>query len=129
MSSKEKQGHRLLDKRQRLEEELKNAHSSIDEAIERKDRRSKIETFIQNVKSIMDKAVACNEELTKLSAKLENSEAFLTELEAWLNQVNTKNDECLARARTYLDNADPDPAEEPKVEKNLDNQSQGKSTT
>ena len=102
--SQQEKLQRLYEGRLKAETELNCQQQKILDALANGDRRVRVERLVKAAEEAMTKAFAKNEQLVTLSSKTDNEEAVKADLEKWLNDVSTKNDEVLRKAREYIDN-------------------------
>ena len=93
--------NKLYSARAKLEAELNNIYSEINNAVDKQDRKVKIERLIVKCKDAFTGVVDKNEELFDLAQKTEDPDAACKNLERWLETVTKKTDEFIA-ARGYI---------------------------
>ena len=71
--------------------------------MEIKDRRIQVERLVTSCDEAMTKLFAKHEQLFEMAGKTENLSLVKQDLETWLNEVTTRNDEILKKAREYID--------------------------
>ena len=71
--------------------------------MENKDRRVRVERLVTSCDEAMTKLFAKHEQLFELAGKTEDPSLVKQDLETWLNEVTTRNDEILKKAPDYID--------------------------
>ena len=71
--------------------------------MQNKDRRVRVERLVTSCDEAMTKLFAKHEQLFELAGKTEDPSLVKQGLETWLNEVTTRNDEILKKARDYID--------------------------
>ena len=94
---------KLFESRAKAETELQRLQEKVQDAVENKDRRVRIERLVTSCDEAMTKLFAKHEQLFELSGKTEDSSLVTQDLETWLKEVTTRNDEILKKARDYID--------------------------
>ena len=79
----------------------------VQDAVENKDRRVRVESLVTSCDEAMTKLFAKHEQLFELAGKTEDPSLVKQDLETWLNEVTTRNDEILKKARDYIDQCPP----------------------
>ena len=93
---------KLFESRAKAETELQRLQEKIQDAVENKDRRVRIDRLVTSCEA-MTKLFAKHEQLFELSGKTEDPSLVTQDLETWLKDVTTRNDEILKKARDYID--------------------------
>ena len=75
--------------------------------MENKDSRVRVERLATSCDEAMPKLFAKHEQLFELAGKTEEPSLVKQDLETWLNEVTTRNDEILKKARDYIDQCPP----------------------
>ena len=94
---------KLFESRAKAETELQKLQEKVQDAVENKDRRVRVERLVTSCDEAMTKLFAKHEQLFELAGKTEDPSLVTQDLEAWLNEVTTRNDEILKKARDYID--------------------------
>ena len=94
---------KLFESRAKAETELQRLQEKVQDAVENKDRRVRIERLVTSCDDAMTKLFAKHEQLFELAGKTEDPSLVTEDLETWLNEVTTRNDEILKKARDYTD--------------------------
>ena len=94
---------KLFESRAKAETELQRLQENVQDAVENKDRRVRIERLVTSCDEAMTKLFAKHEQLFELAGKTEDPSLVTQDLETWLNEVTTRNDEILKKARDYID--------------------------
>ena len=94
---------KLFESRAKAETELQRLQAKVQDAVENKDRRVRIESLVTSCDEAMTKLFAKHEQLFELAGKTEDPSLVTQNLETWLNEVTTRNDEILKKARDYID--------------------------
>ena len=71
--------------------------------MENNDRRVRVERLVTSCDEAMTKLFAKHEQLFELAGKTEDPSLVKQDLETWLNEVTTRNDEILKKAGDYID--------------------------
>ena len=87
----------------KAETELQKLQEKVQDAVENNDRRVRMERLVTSCDEAMTKLFAKHEQLFELSGKTEDPSLVKQDLETWLNEVTTRNDEILKKAREYID--------------------------
>ena len=75
----------------------------VQDAVETKDRRVRVERLGTSCNEAMAKLLAKHEQLFELADKTEDPSLVEQDLESWLYEVTTRNDEILQKAHEYTD--------------------------
>ena len=94
---------KLFESRAKAETELQRLQEKVQDAVENKDRRVRVERLVTSCDEAMTKLFAKHEQLFELAGKTEDPSLVKQDLETWLNEVTTRNDEILKKARDYID--------------------------
>ena len=94
---------KLFESRAKAETELQRLQEKVQDAVENKNRRVRIERLVTSCDEAMTKLFAKHEQLFELAGKTEDPSLVTQDLETWLNEVTTRNDEILKKARDYID--------------------------
>ena len=94
---------KLIESRAKAETELQRLQEKVQDAAENKDRRFRIERLVTSCDEAMTKLFAKQEQFFDLAGKTEEPSLVTQEMETWLNEVTTRNDEILKKARDYID--------------------------
>ena len=94
---------KLFESRAKAETELQRFQEKVQDAVQNKDRRVRVERLVTSCDEAMTKLFAKHEQLFELSGKTEDPSIVKQDLETWLNEVTTRNDEILKKARDYID--------------------------
>ena len=98
---------KLFESRAKAETELQRLQEKVQDAVENKDRRVRVERLVTSCDEAMTKLFAKHEQLFELAGKTEDPSLVKQDLETWLNEVTTRNDEILKKARDYIDQCPP----------------------
>ena len=101
--AKQDKVRKLHENRAKAETELQKLQEKVQDAVENKDRRVRVERLVISCDEAMTKLFAKHEQLFELAGKTEDPSLFKQDLETWLNEVTTRNDEILKKAREYID--------------------------
>ena len=94
---------KLFESRAKAETELQRLQEKVQDAVENKDRRVRIERLVISCDEAMTKLFAKHEQFFELAGKTEDPSLVTQDLETWLNEVTTRNDVILKKARDYID--------------------------
>ena len=98
---------KLFESRAKAETELQRFQEKVQDAVQNKDRRVRVERLVTSCDEAMTKLFAKHEQLFELAGKTEDPSLVKQVLETWLNEVTTRNDEILKKARDYIDQCPP----------------------
>ena len=98
---------KLFESRAKAETELQRLQEKNQDAMENKDRRVRVERLVTSCDEAMTKLFAKQEQLFELAGKTEDPSLVKQDLETWLYEVTTRNDEILKKARDYIDQCPP----------------------
>ena len=98
---------KLFESRAKAETELQRLLEKVQDAVENKDRRIRVERLVTFCDEAMTKLFAKHEQLFELAGKTEDPSLVKQDLETWLNEVTTRNDEISKKARDYIDQCPP----------------------
>ena len=87
----------------KAETELQKLQEKVQDAVENNDRRVRVERLVTSCDEAMTKLFAKHEQLFELAGKTEDPSLVKQDLETWLNEVTTRNDEISKKARDYID--------------------------
>ena len=76
---------------------------TVQDAVENEDRRVRIERIVTSCDKAMTKLFTKHEQLFELAGKTEDPSLVTQDLENWLIEVTTRNNESLKKAREYID--------------------------
>ena len=93
---------KLFESRAKAESELQRLQEKVQDAVENKDRRVRVERLVTSCDEVMTKLFAKHEQLFELAGKTEDSSLVKQDLETWLIEVTTRNDEISKKARDYI---------------------------
>ena len=93
---------KLFESRSKAETELQKLQEKVQDAVENKDRRARTEKLLTSCHEEMTKLFAKHEQLFELAGKTEDPSLVTQNLETWSNEVTTRNDEILKKARDYI---------------------------
>ena len=94
---------KLFESRAKAETKLQRLQGKVQDAVENKDRCVRIERLVTSCDEAMTKLFAKHEQLFELVGKTEDPSLVTQDLETWLKEVTTRNDEILKKARGYID--------------------------
>ena len=94
---------KLHESRAKAETELQKLQEKNQDAVENNDKRVRVERLVTSCDEAMTKLFAKHEQLFELAGKTEDPSLVKQDLETWLNEVTTRNDEILKKAREYID--------------------------
>ena len=94
---------KLFESRAKAETELQRLQAKVQDAVENKDRRVRIERLLTSCDEAMTKLFAKHEQFFELAGKTKDPSLVTQDLETWLNEVTTRNDEILKKAHDYID--------------------------
>ena len=98
---------KLFESRAKAETELQRLQEKVQDAVENKDRRVRVERLVTSCDEAMTKLFAKHEQVFEFAGKTEDPSLVKQDLETWLNEVTTRNDEILKKARDYIDQCPP----------------------
>ena len=94
---------KLHESRAKAETELQKLQEKNQDAVENNDKRVRVERLVTSCDEAMTTLFAKHEQLFELAGKTEDPSLVKQDLETWLNEVTTRNDEILKKAREYID--------------------------
>ena len=94
---------KLFESRAKAETELQRLQEKVQDAVENKNRRVRVERLVTSCDEAMTKLFGKYEQLFELAGKTEDPSLVKQDLETWLNEVTTRNNEILKKARDYID--------------------------
>ncbi len=102
----EERVRKLFSARSESEHELFELYQKIDDAISNNARRVRVDGLVQKCREIMLVAITKNDQLLALTEKADDKEKVSALLISWQRDLNLKHDQCMDRARLYIDSVD-----------------------
>ncbi len=99
---------KMFSARDSCEKGLNELYHQIDEAIKNKVRRVRVEGLVKvnKCRETMLVAISENDQLLELAAAADETEKITELLVTWQRNLNLKHDQCMDRARLYIDSVE-----------------------
>ncbi len=97
---------KLLSSTASCEAELTALCPRLDESITNQARRVRVEALVKECRDLMLIAIEKNDQLIAFAEKSNEAETQTRILESWQYDLNLKHDQCLDRARLYIDSVE-----------------------